>query len=67
MLNPSNLGDVPIHDVDGFPYYVRLAEIPEPWRARFRGFLCGHQMPVISGDAECAYVSDWLEFVGRNT
>jgi hypothetical protein len=63
----TTLATVLIHDVDGYPYYVRLVEIPEPWRARFREFLFGHQMPVISGDAECAYVSDWREFVGRNS
>ncbi len=57
---------VPIHDVDGFPYYVRMDEIPDQWRARFQDFLYSRQMPVFDGVA-CVYAWDWREFIGRNT
>lgn len=54
---------VPVHDHDGRPCYVDLADIPQPWRDQFRAALYGSQMPVIEGVGSAAYLWDWEQWV----
>lgn len=48
---------------DGRPYYVRLADIPQPWRDELRAALPGSGCPAIAGEGECAYASDWVDWL----
>ncbi|WP_230459323.1 hypothetical protein [Burkholderia ubonensis] len=48
---------------EGRPYYVRLADVPQPWRDQFRAALRGSGCPVIAGEGECAYASDWSDWL----
>ncbi len=50
---------VPVHLKDGFPYYVDLDEIPQPWRDQFYQALYGCQCPLIEGVRQAAYAWDW--------
>ncbi|WP_066739188.1 hypothetical protein [Cupriavidus sp. D384] len=57
---------VPIHQ-SGDTRYVRLSEIPEPAATFFRKRIEFSGCPVIEEDPEpmqCAYASDWLDFLG---
>lgn len=54
---------VPIHWHNGRPHFVRLAEIPEPWRSQFRHALIGSAQPALSGEGELAYASDWQQWI----
>jgi len=56
---------VPIHR-SGDISYVRLREIPEPAATYFRKRIESSACPVIEEDSEpmqCAYASDWLDFL----
>jgi len=56
---------VPIHR-SGNTDYVRLSEIPEPAATRFRKRIEYSGCPVIEEDPapmDCAYASDWLDFL----
>jgi len=56
---------VPIHQ-SGNTSYVRLREIPEPAATYFRRRIESSGCPVIEEDSEpmqCAYASDWLDFL----
>ncbi len=56
---------VPVHR-SGNTDYVRLKEIPEPVATKFRKRIEHSSCPVIEEDAtpmECAYASDWLDFL----
>ena len=55
---------VPIHPYKGHPYFVRIDEVPEPWRSQFWQALRGAQCPVIPGEGKTAYCHDWLQWVG---
>lgn len=44
--------------------YVRLSDIAEPAQSSFRVRLNGATAPVIDGDPDVAYVSDWENFLG---
>lgn len=53
------LSSVPVHWHRGKPYFVRLAEIPEPWRTDFSGWLRGQSCPVLPGESSpLAFVWD---------
>jgi len=54
--------DVPLHEDDGV-CYVRIAEIPEPVRSIFERRMLGSTTPVIDGESDCVYASDWLSFL----
>ncbi|MCS6511137.1 MULTISPECIES: hypothetical protein [pseudomallei group] len=56
---------IPIHR-SGDTSYVRLGEIPEPAATLFRKRIQYSGCPVIEDDPapmECAYASDWLDFL----
>lgn len=54
---------VPVHWHAGRPYFVRLAEIPEPWRGQFLAELRGSATPALPGEGQLAHVQDWLDWV----
>ncbi|HTD02747.1 hypothetical protein [Undibacterium sp.] len=60
MTREDLLKIVPHHYHKGRPYFVRLAEIPEPWRTQFLDVLRGSAVPILSGEKDAAYVWDWL-------
>ena len=63
-VRPAPL-DVPIRVSDGVSY-VRLREIPEPAGSLFKRRMEFSTRPVIEEDAQpmdCAYASDWLDFL----
>jgi hypothetical protein len=47
--------------------YVRLRDIAEPAQSAFRIRMNGATAPVIDGDPDVAYVSDWEIFLGGRT
>ena len=57
---------VPVHLRDGRPHHVRLLDIPPPWRDEFRALLLGSCCPLIEGEGECAWVSDWLAYLNQD-
>lgn len=57
------LRTVPVIERNGRPFYVRLADIPAPWREAFRVTLRGSGCPAIDGEAECAYAWDWEDWL----
>nr|WP_081071676.1 hypothetical protein [Burkholderia cepacia] len=59
------LPNVPVH-TSGTERYVRLSEIPEPANTFFRRNIAFTTCPVIEEDSEpidCAYASDWEDFL----
>lgn len=40
-------------------YYVRLADIPQPFRAEFRAWMRLGQCPVVEGEDRCMYQHDF--------
>lgn len=58
--------NVPIHHA-GDMAYVRISEIPEPLRSKFREFMFGSQFPIIPDLPvnDAAYASDWRRFLAR--
>ncbi len=49
----------PVIKRDDRPPYVRLADIPEPWRGQFDEALTGSACPVHSDEGDCAHAWDW--------
>jgi len=47
--------------------YVKVADIPEPWRSSFVKYLQGAPRPIIEGQdpSGCAYSQDWRLFINR--
>ena len=66
-LRDELLAAVPLRDHNGKPYYVDLADIPQPWRDQFLAALRGSQIPVIEGVERAAYAWDWQQWVNRLT
>lgn len=56
---------VSIHRRPAIPSYVRMADIPQPWRDRFLKALVGSQAPVVEGESGVAYEADWVLFLER--
>jgi hypothetical protein len=50
---------VPIIRREGRTPYVRLADIPEPWRGQFDHALTGSACPGYSDEGDCANAWDW--------
>ena len=57
------LAVVPVHDHEGHPYYVDLADIPQPWREQFWNALYGSQCRCFEGVERAAYAWDWRQWV----
>lgn len=53
---------VPVHERDG-RHFVRLAEIPEPWRGQFQKTLSGVPPPAIDGESDLADARDWKAWI----
>ena len=58
---------VPIRDFRGRPFYVRLSDIPEPWKAQFSRSLFGAGCPYFEGEGDCAYSHDWERWVNSRS
>jgi len=59
MTRDELIAAVPVHQYEGRPFYVDLAEIPQPWRDQFWTALYGSQCPKIEGVERAAYAWDW--------
>jgi len=59
MKRDELIAAVPVHEYEGRPFYVNLAEIPQPWRDQFWAALYGSQCPKIEGVERAAYAWDW--------
>ena len=57
------LDAVPVHDMDGVPRYVRLDDIPEPWRSQAQSDIRGCACPVVEGQGSLYYVHDFRAWV----
>ncbi len=72
MTRDELIAAVPVHEQDGRPNHVDLADIPQPWRDQFWTALYGSQCPKIEGIERAAYAWDWKSWVtdswygGRN-
>jgi len=63
MTRDELIAAVPVYQHEGKPYYVSLADIPQPWRDQFWGALYGCQLPVFEGVERAAYAWDWEVWV----
>lgn len=63
MTRDDLIASVPIHQHNGRPYFVRLTEIPEPWRSQFWKVLTNSQIPSFEGEGKLAYAWDWTCWV----
>lgn len=59
----ASVSNIPVIERDGSAAYVRLADIPEPQRAAFRIALRGSCCPLIEGAGDCAWASDWIDWL----
>lgn len=66
MTYDELIAAVPVCDFRGRPYYIRLKDIPEPWRQQFERAIFGSACPVIEGEGACAYAHDWKSWVSGN-
>ncbi|MGC0110656.1 hypothetical protein [Ralstonia pseudosolanacearum] len=53
---------VPVHESPTGGRYVRLRDIPNPWRSEFDYDSLGATLPAIAGEAECHWVGDWVKW-----
>lgn len=63
MTREELLEAVPIHNYQGLPYFVVVAEIPEPWQKQFARALYGSTCPAFPEYQQCAFVWDWKNWV----
>lgn len=63
MTSDELLAAVPVREFRGRPFFVRIQDVPEPWRQQFERALMGSACPVIDGEATCAHVTDWKSWV----
>lgn len=54
---------VPIYALVRRPTYVRIEEIPEPWRGEFLIAIQGRARPQIPDETDIAYAFDWKDWV----
>ena len=59
MTRDELIAAVHVYEHEGRPFYVSLAEIPQPWRDQFWTALYGSQCPKIDGVERAAYAWDW--------
>ncbi|MFC0170792.1 hypothetical protein ACFFKC_22250 [Pseudoduganella danionis] len=50
---------VPVYMHNGRRYFVRIDDIPEPWRKQFIAALHGSACPVLDGEHALAFAWDW--------
>lgn len=43
--------------------FVRLIDIPNPWRSEFVADSRGSTCPIISGEGDCSYILDWYRWL----
>lgn len=54
---------VPVYMHAGRRYFIRIREIPEPWRDQFTKGLRGSACPVLEGQEALAYIWDWEAWI----
>lgn len=47
----------------GAPHFIVLADVPEPWGMQFKQALRGSACPIIMGFGDCAFASDWTDWI----
>ncbi len=57
------LDAVPVYNIDGRPAYIRIADIPEPWRTQAQTEIRGCACPVVEGQGPLYYVNDFRAWV----
>jgi hypothetical protein len=50
---------VPVHTRAGQSAFVRIMDIPNPWRNQFIAALHGSACPVVDGAGPVAFAHDW--------
>lgn len=63
MTRDELIAAVPVHWHGGRPYFVRLAEIPSPWREQTSQTLVGCACPSLPGEGQLYYAWDFHEWV----
>ncbi|MCA3000630.1 MAG: hypothetical protein ACK5RJ_03330 [Burkholderiales bacterium] len=58
------LDAVPVQTMEGGTRYVRINDIPEPWRAQAQNEIRGCACPVVEGQGPLYYVRDFEDWVG---
>lgn len=59
------LSSVPSHVSPSFGEYVRLSDIPNPFRSEFAGSSAGIPSPLVPGEGWCAYRKDFESWTRR--
>jgi predicted nucleotidyltransferase len=59
MTRNELIAAVPVHCYNGRRFFVRIAEIPEPWRSQFQHDLRGSAAPALPDEGVLAYAWDW--------
>jgi hypothetical protein len=55
---------VPVYCRPGQLSYVRLIDIPNPYRSEFAVDSIGSTLPLIDGETDCYYAHDWMSWLG---
>jgi hypothetical protein len=50
---------VPVYRPPGHLPYVRLIDVPNPYRSEFAADSTGSTRPRVEGEADCYYAHDW--------
>ncbi|GAC1569448.1 MAG: hypothetical protein NVS3B3_23840 [Aquirhabdus sp.] len=67
MNRDELIRSVPVHEYKGRPFFIRVADIPDPWRTQFWKDITPCQCPAFEGEGDLAYVWDWERWVyGRS-
>lgn len=56
---------VPIRERNGRPFFVLMADIPEPWRSQFSKAMIGSGCPSFAEMGPCAFAWDWTEWLAH--
>lgn len=58
---------VPVYNVDatGVLQYVRLKDIPNPYRSEFAADLYDVRVPYVAGQGPCQYAHRWWQWLDR--
>ncbi|MFM0140590.1 hypothetical protein [Caballeronia grimmiae] len=44
-------------------HYVRVRDIPNPWRSEFANDSIDAEQPTMPGEAACYFVGDWIKWL----